>query len=306
MIPAVTSTAKRRARSGSGRRNDAAKRKRQYGITRSSATNALATVSLRDHGGVDLDDEGRPPRMANDKRDPTRRRGCGDAPTAGRQRGQQDELHQRRCSDRTCVQCQRVDIPSSAASPSHTRSGPLSRFPRPGTCQTLPRSRAPAGGQRLRTVAGRPFPCHSVAQPDVRRRATLWHSSDSAPGSSPSRDAGPPGPRPAVARYCGPTRWEVAWRRTGRGPWCTGRSRPRTPSASAPSTPTCSTGRSGRASSWRSPPGIGGPEPGPAGHIRGQRALRGHPLRPGGRPARLAGQVGRPRRHHRGRALRRA
>ena len=40
------------------------------------------------------------------------------------------------------------------------------------------------------------------------------------------------------------------------------------------------------------PPGIGGPEPGPGGHIRGQRAVRRDPLRPGRRPAGVARPVG--------------
>ena len=59
-----------------------------------------------------------------------------------------------------------------------------------------------------------------------------------------------------------------AWATIGRDRSCTGRSRHSTRSANEPSTARSSTGRSGTARSWPIPAGIGGPEPGPAGHVR--------------------------------------
>ena len=70
-MPAVTAAASvRTVRLGGW--NDAAKRKRQYGITRSSATSDLATIWWRDQCRVDLDRQGEPAEDGEGECDPSR------------------------------------------------------------------------------------------------------------------------------------------------------------------------------------------------------------------------------------------
>ena len=66
MMPAVTIAATART-VRLGVRNDAAKRNRQYGITRRSAISPLATFWFATNVGSTLMTRERPPRMANDR-----------------------------------------------------------------------------------------------------------------------------------------------------------------------------------------------------------------------------------------------
>ena len=69
-IPAVTAAARERT-ARLGARKVAAKRKRQYGTTSSSAMRDLATYWCVTSAGSILTASDRPPRMAKRERDPT-------------------------------------------------------------------------------------------------------------------------------------------------------------------------------------------------------------------------------------------
>ena len=198
-----------------------------------------------------------PPRMANDERDPA---GAADPvadPLQGGERGQEDELHHGDVGQDLSPVCPLVSplLHRVAMSPDATSSA---RLPRPRhSVRTLLLAgvrrkelvHVSSGFRKFLGSAWRTLSRHGTA-------CTGPRAGHACPYSAPARSPGP------AVRRLGTVRRDArrcAWRRTGHGRWCTGRSRPRTPSASGPSTPTSSTGRSARASSWRSRPASAGP-----------------------------------------------